>query len=164
MKFAKEWTECPTVLTKQFSDLHKDLRQKGSRQFSGSKMPMRSASGSSSALTKLTPQLGTGMQGRGPRDSRNPRRDARAPPGRGRGGRFDGDRPMDIGPVMPLEKSEHRYDPRKTGEGSDWAKLVKQLNGYLNKLTVDKFERLSGEIGRAVQQECRDRSRMPSSA
>ena len=31
-------------------------------------------------------------------------------------------------------------------------------------LVVEKLATLDGQIGRAVQQECRDRSRMPSSA
>eukprot|EP00456_Euglypha_rotunda_P030029 TRINITY_DN2346_c0_g1_i6.p1 TRINITY_DN2346_c0_g1~~TRINITY_DN2346_c0_g1_i6.p1 ORF type:complete len:174 (-),score=28.16 TRINITY_DN2346_c0_g1_i6:25-546(-) len=59
----------------------------------------------------------------------------------------------------------HRHHPHKQHE-DEKRDIAKKLQYCVNevKLSSTKHERSGWQIGRAVQQECRDRSRMPSSA
>ena len=61
----------------------------------------------------------------------------------GRGGR-DNDPPFFDGPVAPLTKSQNGWRPKKSTSVFDVAE--KQVKGFLNKMTKEKFDRLAAQM------------------
>mmetsp|Transcript_8769 Transcript_8769/g.11512 ORF Transcript_8769/g.11512 Transcript_8769/m.11512 type:complete len:948 (+) Transcript_8769:490-3333(+) len=70
--------------------------------------------------------------------------------GGGRGGRGRGRNqpsvPEFTGPVKPLEMTENRWKPTQKGVTSQLDKAKKDVRGILNKMTREKFERLSKQL------------------
>lgn len=68
----------------------------------------------------------------------------RGPTTGGRGGRGGGGPPIYDGPVAPLVRSENHWRPKKSTSALDIAE--KQVKSILNKMTKEKFDRLSQQM------------------
>lgn len=103
-------------------------------------------------------RFGSGSRGSAARDQRGPgsgRRDRQGRGGRGggRGGRRGGGRdnrppppPLYDGPIEPLTVSENRWKPTKEKELSALEVTLNTVKSLLNKLTREKFAKLTNEL------------------
>ncbi|CAH0517423.1 unnamed protein product [Peronospora belbahrii] len=93
------------------------------------------------------PRSGSGG-GQWARSQDLPKRSGRGERGGGRGGRGghggSPDPPLLDGPVKPLTRSANRWIPTKSASTLEVTK--KNVNGIMNKMTREKFERLSGQL------------------
>jgi hypothetical protein len=63
-----------------------------------------------------------------------------------RGSRFEPPPLPDAAPVAPLIKSESRWVPKRQAGASKTADSIAAVRSLLNKLTVEKFDRISDKI------------------
>ncbi|KAG3022480.1 hypothetical protein PC128_g12758 [Phytophthora cactorum] len=100
---------------------------------------------------------GRGSKGQGGlRDGRRDKQSGRGGRGGGRGGRGGGGGrggygrppppPLYDGPIEPLTVSENRWKPTKEKESSPLEKTLSNVNSMLNKLTREKFAKLTSEL------------------
>ncbi|TDH68303.1 hypothetical protein CCR75_004112 [Bremia lactucae] len=101
-----------------------------------------------------TLRRGDRSSGRGV-DTRDARRDKQGGRGISRGGRGSGGRggygrtpppPLYDGPIEPLKISENRWKPTKGMETSSLEKTLSHVKSMLNKLTREKFVKLTNEL------------------
>jgi len=148
MIFQPQFTELPQILL-QFPELSKDGRSRNGREWGSNRVGvLRSGSkGNDGSRRNEREQSGRSSSRSG--DARNQRSGTG-----GRPGRYEnrpGERPMNIGAITPLEKSDNRWE-RGQGAETQFDALVKKVKGILNKLTLDKFEKLTNHLVKLLNQ------------